>query len=247
MKCWITRLAAAIRCTGLALSMAVPVQAQITLIPGPQSQISQSPEYLAVADFNGDGFQDVVVSNDLEDKATVLRLGTVNLSTPLRDFRGAKSRTRCCWRCQVGSYCEEQERVCCDVLNCPSGYSCRVPCHEGICTLVPPPPTLSPTLTGAPTRTPTPTPKPAVITCSYPTPCSAPGLFCEMDESVCCDQVDCPSGSSCRVPGHEGICTRLPLSPTPSPSVTAATNTPTATARSNGAGGGCAMLGGARG
>src|SRR5690242_15264234 len=46
--------------------------AQITLIPRPQHAVSLGPQYLATADFNGDGFEDLVVTNDREDKVTVL-------------------------------------------------------------------------------------------------------------------------------------------------------------------------------
>jgi hypothetical protein len=45
---------------------------QITMLPGPPVLVSQSPQYIAVADFNNDKFDDVVVSNSLSSKVTVL-------------------------------------------------------------------------------------------------------------------------------------------------------------------------------
>lgn len=46
--------------------------AQITLVPGPQISLARSPQYLAVADFDGDQYEDAVVTNLQEDKMSVL-------------------------------------------------------------------------------------------------------------------------------------------------------------------------------
>jgi len=44
-------------------------------------------------------------------------------------------------QCALGFFCEEQERVCCDRLNCPIGWSCRFPNQEGHCVELIPTPT----------------------------------------------------------------------------------------------------------
>ncbi len=92
-------------------------------------------------------------------------------------------------QCEAGFFCEEQEKVCCDQLNCPSGSSCRVPDHQGSCTNL----------------VPTPTPKR-----SAGTPCSAAsqcldGLFCT--NSTCCTDASCLEGERCDITGFKGACT----------------------------------------
>ena len=47
-------------------------EAQITLVPGLQSLVAQSPTYIAAADYNKDGFEDAVVTNSTSNKVTVL-------------------------------------------------------------------------------------------------------------------------------------------------------------------------------
>jgi hypothetical protein len=44
----------------------------IELVPGPQRVLAQAPKYIAVADFNNDKFDDVVVSNSASSKVTVV-------------------------------------------------------------------------------------------------------------------------------------------------------------------------------
>lgn len=44
----------------------------IELVPGPQRVLAQAPQYIAVADFNNDKFDDVVVSNSVSNEVTVV-------------------------------------------------------------------------------------------------------------------------------------------------------------------------------
>ena len=45
---------------------------QITLIPGPERSVPRGPQFAATADFNKDGYADMVISDTIADKVTVL-------------------------------------------------------------------------------------------------------------------------------------------------------------------------------
>jgi len=130
----------------------------------------------------------------------------------------------------ISNFCVDN--TCCESPICPQFQRCDITGNEGMCKPQVPeggqcgkdsdcisdnctignPPVCGPRKT--PTRTPTPTPKPRGDTCASTSQCEA-GFFCEEEEKVCCDQLNCPSGSSCRVPGQEGSCVRLIPTPTP--------------------------------
>lgn len=88
----------------------------------------------------------------------------------------------------------------------PDGQ-CTTKCqNNGTCQMQP-----------TPTFTATPTPLKGGDFCTNTSQCQA-GLFCNTAESVCCGTLNaCPPGYSCRVPGQEGQCARLPATPTPTP------------------------------
>ncbi len=137
--------------------------------------------------------------------------------------------------CLVNSHCLSNfcvDNTCCESPVCPQHQRCDITGSEGMCKPQVPeggecgkdsdcisgncvngnPPVCGPPKT--PTFTPTPTPKPPGEPCSATSQCEA-GYFCEEEERVCCDQLNCPSGSSCRVPGQAGSCVNLVPTPTP--------------------------------
>jgi len=91
-------------------------------------------------------------------------------------------------QCQAGYFCEEEEQVCCDQFDCPSGSSCRVPEQLGSCVIV----------------TPSPTPKLSIGTACSDTSQCQDGLFCT--GSICCPEASCPEGQRCDIAGHKGEC-----------------------------------------
>ncbi len=132
--------------------------------------------------------------------------------------------------CLVPAHCLSMfcvDNTCCESPICPQFQRCDITGSEGICKPQQPeggpcgkdsdcqsdncvngnPPVCGPRKT--PTRTPTPTPKPPGQPCASTSQCEA-GYFCEEEENVCCDQLNCPPGSSCRVPEQEGSCVVLP-------------------------------------
>lgn len=66
------RLSAAFASFALAAVLGEPVQAQITLVPGPPTLVAQAPKFMSSADFNKDGILDAVVTNITSNKVTVL-------------------------------------------------------------------------------------------------------------------------------------------------------------------------------
>src|SRR5713101_6517140 len=66
------RFSSAILALTLVALLGGPASAQITLVPGPQTLVSRAPKFIAAADFNGDGFEDAVVTNSASDRVTVL-------------------------------------------------------------------------------------------------------------------------------------------------------------------------------
>jgi len=90
-------------------------------------------------------------------------------------------------QCEPGYFCNPDDHVCCDLLHCPSGSSCRVPGSEGQCTLLPP----------------TPTPlRDLGQRCTSPAQCKSG--FCT--DSTCCSSEGCPEGERCDIYGFEGDC-----------------------------------------
>jgi len=90
-------------------------------------------------------------------------------------------------QCEAGYFCELEERVCCDQLDCPTGSSCRIPGSLGSCAVM----------------TPTATPKRQLgVPCSSGTQCAS--TFCT--DTVCCDDETCPQGQRCDIAGFAGSC-----------------------------------------
>ncbi len=56
----------------LLVACGSPGSAQIGLQPGPETTVTQAPKYIAAADFNADGALDVVVTNQVTNRMTVL-------------------------------------------------------------------------------------------------------------------------------------------------------------------------------
>jgi hypothetical protein len=88
---------------------------------------------------------------------------------------------------------------CCGVRVCPTGQSCGISPHEGLCWPLPP---STPTLTPTPTATPIPTPAPNGSQCASPSQCVSG--FCT--DTVCCSAATCPQGQFCNISGFRGIC-----------------------------------------
>jgi hypothetical protein len=131
-----------------------------------------------------------------------------------------------------GSQCDDDEEclssncvdnTCCASPVCPSGQRCNISTAPGICTT--PMPTNGPCQddddcttqncnggTCGPEHTPTPLPPGAA--CQTTSQCQA-GFECnEAEGRLCCEELVCPAGTSCRIPGKEGFCFNLPT-PTP--------------------------------
>lgn len=105
--------------------------------------------------------------------------------TPTRTPKPPGQACAAASECLAGYFCEQRERVCCDQLRCPDESTCRLPGHEGACTVLP-------------TRRPTPR-----LSCSDATQC-ADGLFCT--NAVCCSDAICPAGQRCDIKGFAGSC-----------------------------------------
>lgn len=88
---------------------------------------------------------------------------------------------------------------CCGVRVCPTGQSCGISPHEGLCWPLPP---STPTLTPTPTATPIPTPAPLGSHCTSLSQCVSG--FCT--DTVCCSAATCPQGQSCDIFNSPGIC-----------------------------------------
>src|SRR5262249_34327765 len=127
----------------------------------------------------------------------------------------------------VSGFCVDD--TCCGTASCPPNQFCNISTHPGHCNpqeddgtccnqdhdcrsnnCAADDPRRPAGCFGAwgPTRTPT--PKQPGDPCNTTPECKA-GFECNVEEGgLCCEQLHCPEGTSCRVPGSFGFCHLLP-------------------------------------
>lgn len=136
--------------------------------------------------------------------------------TPLPNGSACMSDGQC-----VSGNCTDN--TCCSTASCPSGQRCNISSSPGVCATPVGPnepcqdndDCASGNCNGGNCGPPyTPTPRGPGAPCETTSQCQA-GFECNVAEGhICCEDLVCPTGSSCRVPGHEGFCFNLPT-PTP--------------------------------
>lgn len=120
--------------------------------------------------------------------------------------------------CCASPVCPFPQR--CDVSGSPGVCATPVPsdggcnkdsdCASGNCDFTRP----NPPFLGSCGPPHTPTPVPPGGSCQSTSQC-VPGFACNVEEGrICCERLECPNGTSCRLPGKEGFCNALPT-PTP--------------------------------